>query len=31
VNVTDAQGEIIAVFQGMVYRKSHKIDYYEKM
>jgi acyl-CoA thioesterase len=31
VNVTDAQGEIIAVFQGMVYRKRHKIDYYEKL
>lgn len=31
VHVTDAQGDIVAVFQGTVYRKSHKVDHYEKM
>ena len=31
VNVTDGQGQVIAVFQGMVYRKGEKLDHYEKM
>ena len=31
VNVTDGQGQVIAVFQGMVYRKGEKVDHYEKM
>lgn len=31
VNVTDGQDQVIAVFQGMVYRKGEKIDHYEKM
>lgn len=31
VNVTDGQEQVIAVFQGMVYRKGDKVDYYEKM
>jgi acyl-CoA thioesterase len=30
ITVTDETGEIISVFQGMVYRKKETTDYFEK-
>jgi acyl-CoA thioesterase len=29
VNVIDEEGEIVCVFQGMAYKKSQKVDYFE--
>lgn len=29
VNVIDEEGEIVCAFQGMAYRKSQKVDYFE--
>jgi acyl-CoA thioesterase len=31
VNVLDEDGEIICVFQGMAYKKTQKVDYFEKV